>query len=154
MAKLKSKSIKKDTYFGSRKKYLLRIRDKNGRGILNLKSKNVEKGIEVNQEVEIPIKSIDRFKALMKDLKIPAYMSKKKISEVYIKGDFQIELNEITGLGHYLEIEYKVRDKSGIPKAKNELNRIFKQFGFNPSQYEKRYYIDLLAKKRKNKNSN
>lgn len=149
IAKLKGRSIKKDTYFGSTSKYLFRLRDKNGKGILNLKNKKVERGVEVNQEIELPVTSVMKIKSLLKKLKIPTYISKKKESEVYLYKSFQIELNRVEELGYYLEIEHPVKDKSEIPKAKKEIVDIFRKFGFKPSQFEKRYYIDLLAEKRK-----
>ncbi len=153
MAKLKGKSIKKDTYFGSTSEYLFRLRDKSGKGIINLKSKKVERGVEVNQEMELPVSSVTKFKGLLKKLKIPAYISKKKESEVYLYKSFQIELNRVGELGYFLEIERPVKTKAEIPKAKREIREIFRKFGFNEKQFEKRYYIDLLAEKRKNKKS-
>lgn len=151
IAALKGKSIKKDTYFGSTSEYLFRLQDRNGKGALNLKNKKVEGGVEVNQEIELPVTSVAKMKSLLKKLKIPTYISKKKESEVYLYKSLQIELNKVGGLGYFLEIERLVRDKKEIPKAKKEITDIFRKFGFSPSQFEKRYYIDLLAEKRKNR---
>lgn len=150
IAKLKGKSIKKDTYFGSTSEYLFRLRDKNGKGILNLKYKKVEGGVEVNREVELPVSSITKVKGLLKKLKISTCASKKKISETYKYKTYQIELNKVEKLGYFLEIETIIQKKSDIPRAKKALREMFSRLGFSSKDFEKKYYLELLAEKRKN----
>ena len=149
IARLKGKSVKKDAYFGSTSKYMFRLRDKNGKGILNLKSKKVEMGVEVNQEIELPINSISKFHTLLTKIGIRLTAKKEKTSEVYKRGNLQIELNFVKGLGYYLEIETIVQKKSDIPKAKKALREMFSRLGFSPKNFEKKYYLELLAEKRK-----
>ena len=144
IAKFKAKSIKRDSYYGSLKSFFMRLREKGDQTILNIKSKKIEQGIEINHEIEWGIKSKSKFHNLLQKIDIPFVIKKEKHSEVYLHGPLQIELNYIPSLGYYLEIEYQVKTKKEIPIAKKKLHAIFKKFGFNPRQFEKRYYLDLI----------
>ena len=57
IAKFKAKSIKRDSYYGSLKSFFMRLREKGDQTILNIKSKKIEQGIEINHEIEWGIKS-------------------------------------------------------------------------------------------------
>jgi len=144
---------KKDSYYGDIKSHFfyLRTREKNGKPFLNLKSKKVEKGIEMNQEIKLPLTSMLKFHTLLKKLGIQLTARKEKKGEIYKGEEVQIELNTIKGLGDFLEIEIIVQKKSDIPEAKKALRKWFKQLGFSPEDFEKKYYLELLAEKRKNK---
>ncbi len=150
IAQYSKKVIKKDYYYANPKTFFLRIREKNKKGVLNLKSKKVEQGIELNQEIELSIDSASKFHALLKKIGILLTAKKDKISEIYKKKDLQIELNFVKGLGYFLEIEIIVQSKTQIPNAKKALLRQFAQLGFSPNDFEKKYYLELLAEKRKN----
>ena len=153
IAKKEGSIVNLDRYYSNPKQFFLRIRERNGEGLLNLKSKTREKGIELNQEIEIPITSAKKFDSLLKKMKIPHYISKQKDSILFRKGDFQIELNTIKNLGYFLEIETIVNSKAGLKKAKAGLLSIFKSLGFTNKDFEKKYYLELLEEKRKNKSS-
>ena len=144
-AKKSHKSIKKDSYYGDIKKIYLRIREKNNSGIINLKSKKVEKGIEVNQEIELPLTSASEFHNFLKKNNIPLTAKKEKRSEIYKKGNVQIELNYIKKLGYFLEIEVIAKTGKEIPESKKALHSVFSKLGFKSSQFEKKYYLELLS---------
>ena len=149
----KGSVIKKDFYFFAhpKKAFFLRIREKNKKPFLNMKSKKREQGIEINQEIKLHLISSSKFHALLKKIGIPLTTTKDKIGEIFKKGNMQIELNFVKGLGYFLEIETIVKSKSEIPKAKKALRDLFKKLGFSPKDFEKKYYLELLEEKRKNK---
>ncbi len=147
IAKRSHKSIKQDSYYGDLKTFYLRIRKKNKFGILNLKSKRVEKGIEVNQEIELPLISASKFHNFLKTINVPLTAKKEKKSEVYKKGNIQIELNLVKKLGYFLEIEIIANTRKDIPNAKKALLRAFSQLGFTPDKFEKKYYLEMLMSK-------
>ena len=153
IARYSKKVIKKDCYYADPRTFFLRIREKNGKPSLNMKSKKVEQGIELNQEIKLHLTSSSGFHAFLKKIGIPLAARKDKIGEIYKKGDVQIELNFVKGLGYFLEIETIVKSESQIPKAKKALRNQFAQLGFKPIDFEKKYYLELLAEKRKNKSA-
>lgn len=139
-----------DRYYGSPNLFYLRVREKNKKIFLHLKNKERGEGIEYNQEVELPLTSASGFDRFLKKNSIPLYTSKKKLGELFTYGDFQIELHQVTGLGYFLEIETLVESKAAIPQAKRALRKLFKQLGFSPKDFERKYYLELLEEKRKN----
>lgn len=143
---------KTDVYYGHLKKdcAYLRTRVKNGEPFLNIKTKKTEKGIEANQEIKMALTSMPAFHKLLKKIGIPMVGKKQKKGAIYRKGGMQIELNTVGGLGDFLEIETIVPEKSDIPRAKKALRNLFKQLGFGPEDFEKKYYLELLEEKRKN----
>jgi predicted adenylyl cyclase CyaB len=146
-AKFKGKSFNKDAYYGRDPGFSLRIREKDGSTNLCIKQKKVERGIETNKEIEIPISSKLKFEKVLEDFGFKKYDDgKTKKSILFTKGSLLIEVNEITSLGYFLEIEKQVESKKEVPKAKKELEAIFKTFGFSSKQFEKRYYLDMLSK--------
>ena len=153
IAAKKVKVIKKDFYYSTypKKAFFLRIREKNGKPFLNLKTKKVEQGIELNQEIKLPLTSASKFHVLLKKIGIPLTAKKEKTGEIFKKGNMQIELNFVKGLGYFLEIETIVKSKTEIPKAKKALRELFSQLGFKPGDFEKKYYLELLEEKRKNR---
>ncbi len=150
-AKRSGIEVNKDIYFSGTKSYFLRLREKNGQGLLNLKSKKRGEGIESNQEIELNLTSGEKFKSWLKKIGIKKGIQKTKKSIVYKKRGVRFELNEVDELGHFLEIEIISEDKEGIPRAKKELIEWFSKFGFSQKDFETKYYLELLTEIRKNR---
>lgn len=150
IAQFVKKVVKRDHYIGYLPKYSFRIRNEEGDSTLHLKEKKVEGGIESNTELDFAITSPKKGLSLLRSLNIKMPLKKRKSGEIYRHKNIQIEINRIRGLGYFLEIENVVDRESSIPKAKEELHEIFEKLGFKPSQFEKRYYLEMLADISKN----
>jgi predicted adenylyl cyclase CyaB len=144
-AKKKEDTDIKDSYYSSPKNTSLRIRVNNGCGTLNIKSKKKEQGIEMNHEIELPLKSPSKFSSFLQKIGFPLTATKEKKGDIYQYGDMRIELNFIKKLGYFLEIENIVKKESDILSAKKALRAIFNKLGFDSSDYEKKSYLELLA---------
>ncbi len=149
MTKPGKKVIKTDAYYGDEKAFSIRIREENGKAFFCLKKKNRSRGVEMNQEIDFPLKSGEDFHKWLWKLGIKKTAQKQKQSLVYNYQDFHIELNHVAGLGDYLEIETLVEDPKKVPAAKRQLHDLFKRLGFAPDQFEKKYYLELLQEKEK-----
>ncbi|MBI5732113.1 MAG: class IV adenylate cyclase [Candidatus Magasanikbacteria bacterium] len=150
IAEKKGKSEKKDFYYGNLNHLYLRIRQMDQGAILSLKSKKTEKGIEMNQEMELPVKSIKKLQSLLKKMGFECAAKKEKTTELYQSDSLKIELNKVKRLGYYLEIETIVKSEADIPKAKKRLIETFTRLGYSQKDFEKKYYLQLLDEKRKN----
>lgn len=148
-ATLKSKQTKKDTYYAYTPytPFAVRIREKGSKAIFGIKKKLMINGIEQNQEIEMLVKSKTAFEKILKKVSFPKSFQKNKKSEVYLYKSYQIELNYVPGLGHYLEIEHKAGTEADIPMATKELHAMFKRLGFKPQQFETRFYLEMLHEK-------
>ncbi len=143
------KETNTDHYSSDLKNHHLRVRDKNGQGFIHIKSKTRGEGIEANQEVELKLTSGEKFKHWLGKMGINLGAQKVKESVVYKKGTVRFELNEVKGLGYFLEIEIISGKKEGIPKAKKQLIGWFEKFGFGQKDFERKYYLELLEEIRK-----
>ncbi len=151
IAKFKKSVKNRDRYFPLNKKFALRVRQQNKTAILHFKKKQMEKGIELNQEIEFNLTSAQKMLVFLKRIGIDLPLRKYKNSEIYQLGDMQIELNFVKGLGYFLEIETIVKSKTKIPNAKKALRELFSKLGFKAGDFERKYYLELLEEKRKNR---
>jgi len=147
IAGFKGEETKKDTYYGNDNTVHIRLRETEKSVVLAIKDKININGIESNSELEWGISDKKGFEDFLKKIGLKQFIKKLKTTRAYQFKGFNIELNYVKNLGYFLEIERVVKSKSQIPKTKKELIDIFKRFGFKQSQFEKRYYVDLLQKK-------
>jgi len=152
LAKFVKKTVKKDFYFPDFEKTMIRLRMEGKKGVFAMKSKTRRSGVELNEELEWDVADPRAFLRVMKEIGLPLTLKKEKFSEIYRCGKFTIELNRVTGLGHYLEIETMVKSKSAMKGAQKELLSLFARLGFSPNKFENKYYLELLLE-RKNRPS-
>ena len=143
-------STKKDQYYGNGA-FDLRIREENGVAVLTIKHRKRERGIEMNEETEIPIPRAAPWDRMLRQNGFPLKAKKEKRCQAFQYGKFRIELNTVKGLGHFLEIERLVKGESEVLEAKKDLVALFRKLGFGPATFERKLYLELLAEKRKNR---
>ena len=138
-------AVSKDVYYVNDRNFSMRVREKNGKGMINIKSRKKEKGIEINDELEIPVKDTAEFMRFLKKNGMREKARKEKKGIFYKKGKISIEFNNVKNLGYFLEIEILVKNESEIAGAKKSLDDIFKKLGFSKKDYEKKSYLQLLT---------
>jgi adenylate cyclase class 2 len=144
-AKFSKNSHSQDTYYDeTAMKAVVRIRKRDKKDSFDLKWHDTKKGIESNIEIEWGIKDLPGWKSFLKKLDINPFMRKEKKSLFYQLEDYSIELNHVTKLGYYLEIEKLVDSENEIIKAKKGLIEVFEKFGFSAKDFEPKRYLELL----------
>ena len=86
----------------------------------------------------------------MTDLGFKKWINKIKISETYQHKKYKklnIELNEVKGLGYFIEIEY-LANKSEMNKAKSIIIKTIKDLQLNNNQVNNTGYTKMLWRKR------
>lgn len=123
----------------------LRIRKIDGYYIVNFKhALSYEKGVHAKKEVEFKVSNIKDFLVLISDFGFRKWLTKEKRCEIFeIKKNFHIELNNVRGLGWFVETEY-LSDVKGIEKARNEVAKVMKELGFAKKDVVKHGYTKLL----------
>jgi len=149
MAGSPHKSEKSDTYYADTKQVHIRTRRVDNMTLLTLKNKSVKSSIEANVEMEWVVNQPAKWNRLMRKMGLKPFIRKTKMSDSYNFRSFNIELNYIPGLGHYLEIEKVIEDPKRVEKTQKELIAMFRELGYNQNQFERRYYLDLLEQARK-----
>jgi adenylate cyclase, class 2 len=152
-AKREGETLKVDRYYGHSRSHDLRIRQEGSRVVLAFKNRNREKGIEANEEIEIPIVAPEKWERLLAETGFPRFAVKEKRSLAFRFGPYHIELNRVKGLGCFLEIERLVSKKIQVPEARRGLVALFKRLGYSPRDFERKLYLELLAEKEKNRPS-
>lgn len=126
----------------------LRIRHKDNVYEVNFKKRisDTDK-VYAKNETEFQIKNIDSFVNLILDFGFKKWLRKEKTTELYkIKNNFHIELNNVKGLGWFIEVEY-LCNKSDIKVARSSVLKIVEDLGFHKKDIVQDGYTKLLWNK-------
>lgn len=130
----------------------VRIRNEDGETAVTYKRKEVQGGIEVNDEREFKIDDAAAFEALLVDLDFAPFIEKHKTTKsFYLKdGDgteLTIELSLVRDLGWFVEIEILADspDAAETERARATLLKTLARCGVPESAIEPRYYTEMLA---------
>jgi adenylate cyclase class 2 len=157
LGQLKNITEQIDTYFApSSNNYLLEkfpfkwfsIRERNGKTILNYKHFFPE-GAEQHSycnEYETELSSKESMKAILNELNIFEVVEVNKVRETYIIGDnYEIVLDNVKGLGYYLEIE-AMKDMGSPENVKSEMMQFISSIGITNYVVDHRGYPFELLK--------
>ena len=100
--------------------------------------------IDPKKEVEFQVSNINDFLSLITEFGFKKWITKNKVSEVYeIKPNFHIEINNVQGLGWFLEVEYLAK-KDEVQTARRKVIDLIKSLGFKEKDVVKPGYTKLL----------
>jgi len=156
LGKFKGRTKKIDDYYalGKLKEYkkrTLRIRKTGNHYEVNIKNKiSYVKGVHAKREVELKSTSkgsLPAFVEIIKDLGFKRWLRKEKTTELYeIKKNFIIEINNVKGLGWFIEVEY-LSDLKGIKKARDRVVKIINKLGVSEKEIIKDGYTKMMWNK-------
>ncbi|MGI9256974.1 MAG: class IV adenylate cyclase [Salinispira sp.] len=149
---------KTDIYFhlleNGRIKQELRLRSDADSAIVTLKEKMLDKSLEVNFEREFTVSDPEHFMYMLEGAGYLELIRKSKRGTSWQYRNYSIELSEIPGLGHFLELELLVEGQ--VPgdnihqikeEAKEEFHKLFTQLGIGAEKIEHRRYTSMLIAK-------
>jgi len=64
---------------------------------------------------------------------------------LFIVGRTRVHLDDVRGLGHFLELEVVLEDGESVEEGVREAHSLMSQLGIQPSQLLDTAYVDLLA---------
>lgn len=146
----------KDTYFNSPIKDFaktdeaLRIRNStrkdNVNNFITYKGPKIESTSKTREEIEVAIEDIYKISKLFEKLGFKKGSIVVKNREIYEFNEYIISLDDVEGLGPYMEIEVDLEDESDFQPALKGIFKTFKKLGiFNG--FERTSYLELLEKK-------
>jgi predicted adenylyl cyclase CyaB len=113
--------------------------------LVTAKRKSMHGGVEVNDEIEFSISDSEAFCAFSAMLGYSVSLEKGKAGYSWAPApQVTIELAEVKGLGHFIEIEEMVEDSAAIPAARTRVLELLVSLGFGEQDVEPRYYTDML----------
>lgn len=72
----------------------------------------------------------------------------EKVREIYRWQDVRVHLDQVEGLGVFLEFEYEVIDHEEVIRdSKNKLMKMLRDLGINEEQLQEYSYSDMLLKR-------
>lgn len=117
--------------------------------LVTLKEKDFDQECEINKEIEYQVNCGTAFVDFVEALGFQEFIVKHKKSYLFQKEGFSFELNEIVGLGFFLEIEYLSKDKKNQKEISLQLKKRLVHFGIESDKIETQYYFSLLLQKQK-----
>lgn len=67
-----------------------------------------------------------------------------KTRRLFLIGQTRVHLDNVAGLGDFLELEVVLRPGQSVDEANLVLNSLLTQFGIKPDQFKAQAYIDML----------
>jgi adenylate cyclase class 2 len=151
-------TIKEDVYYGEPglagrkldplRDRVVRVRIEDGHALLTAKRKAVRAGVEESEEIEVGTDDGVATRRLLDYMGWKPVVSKRKETRAYEwAAGLTVELNEIAGLGAFVEVERLLPDGSNeeaAARARDEVKRVLRELGIEESAIEPRPYMVLL----------
>ncbi|ASJ10917.1 adenylate cyclase [Thermococcus sp. P6] len=145
-----------DTYFNhpcrdfGKTDEALRIRIKRFDGhleaFLTYKGPRMEETSKTRKELEVQINDPEEHARVLKSLGFTEVLTVRKTRErYYVDRGITIALDEVNGLGKFVEIEYLTGKEDEVKKIVGELREILKSLGVK--RFERRSYLELMLEK-------
>jgi adenylate cyclase class 2 len=131
----------------------LRIRVKRFDGhfeaFLTYKGPKIDENSKTRREIEVEITDPDKHAEILKNLGFVEVLTvEKKREKYYVEKGVVVTLDDVDGLGKFIEIEAMTEDEKEVPELVEKLRKILLELGVK--RFERRSYLELLLEKGKN----
>lgn len=121
----------------------LRIRQENGDIYLTYKGPKIDDETKTRREIEIELKSLEKMDSILEFLGFKKSKTVEKQRQLYSIDEYKIALDDVKGLGEFIEIETITDTKDGYEQKKDEALDILKKL-VNSETITKSYMEMLL----------
>lgn len=127
----------------------LRIREKAGNTSLNYKHFHPENVAVTTHcdEFETGINEPEKLRKIFAALNFNKLITVKKQRKTFFTTDFEIALDIVDGLGHFIEIE-ALKDFGGMHATRNKIHEFARSLSLDPTKEDQKGYPWLLLEKR------
>ncbi|MDR3334542.1 MAG: class IV adenylate cyclase [Treponema sp.] len=108
------------------------------------KIKEVQEGIEVNDEREFEVSDKAAFEELLRRVGLEPGVAKHKQGWAWEYEGITVELAQVTGLGWFVELEILTDTGGIVAGARTRLLACLQQLGIAENRIESRYYTEML----------
>ncbi|MCQ6253708.1 class IV adenylate cyclase [Methanocaldococcus sp.] len=145
------KKFQEDIYFnGSNRDFkktdeALRIRDDNGTFFITYKGPKLDNISKTREEIEVKIEDKEKMRLILKKLGFKEVPPIRKIREIYKRGDIIASIDNVEGLGIFLELEKSISDSEITKKDEilNELLDLLKSLNISKDKIIRKSYLEL-----------
>jgi len=127
----------------------LRIRVQDGKSFLTYKGPKMDKISKTRKEIELTIDNVNAMGEILTSLGFSpvAVVSKKRKN--FRLGDLYLSLDEVRGLGDFIEIEISVKDSRNYEEKVEAIFKLFEKLGIKRESSIRKSYLEMLLEKNK-----
>lgn len=138
---------KQDTYYRAPPAagaFEFRIRRTGNEAVCTRKEKQIESGLEINQEFEFSASSAELLDDLVSRLGCVVFARKRKRGYRFVVDGLTVELSDVAELGWFVEIEALVRDAEERPKVETSIRGLLSNLAIPDRLIEPTPYTTML----------
>lgn len=121
----------------------LRIRETPTRTLLTYKGPKIDEKSKTRQEIETEISNPQKMTRILEHLGFKKAHKVVKKREIYQLDDLTITIDNIEGLGTYMEIEKDIKENEDYDETLNKIYKIYKKLGIQKG-FQRKSYLELL----------
>ncbi|ACV24264.1 class IV adenylate cyclase [Methanocaldococcus fervens] len=121
----------------------LRIRDEDGKFFVTYKGPKIDKISKTREEIEVGIEDKEKMRQIFIKLGFKEVPPIRKVREIYKKDDIGASIDEVEGLGLFLELEKSIPDINKKDKVLDELMEILKSLNISRENIIRKSYLEL-----------
>jgi len=127
----------------------LRVRDADGEYRLTYKGPKKDDETTSRPEIEIRIESAMEMIKILDELGFYEICKVKKLRKTYLLKDLIITLDNVDGLGEFIEVEGKASNDEEFKEKKDEIFKLLKKLGLLREEISQRSYLEMLLNEKK-----
>jgi adenylate cyclase class 2 len=122
----------------------LRIRRVGDKAIFTYKGPKIDSQTKTREELSVELSDGDAMKEVLLKLGFSEVGVVKKMRKKYQVGEFKVCLDEVEGLGSFVELEVEVTtdDQDKVARSRDDILRTLEEWGL--SRIERKSYLELL----------
>jgi adenylate cyclase class 2 len=121
----------------------LRIRDDNGTYYVTYKGPKIDRISKTREEIEVRIDDKEKMRMIFKKLGFREVRPIRKVREIYKKDDITASIDDVEGLGLFLELEKNIYNINEKDEALKELMEILKALNISRDNTIRKSYLEL-----------
>jgi adenylate cyclase class 2 len=121
----------------------LRIREEEGRSFITYKGPKLDDQTKTREELEVPLVDPKDLGALLLRLGFEPVAVVEKLRRGYLMGTLEVTVDEVKGLGYFLEVE--ARECQDLEEGKARVLDILQRLGLD--RLERKSYLELLLER-------
>ena len=114
---------------------------------MTYKGPKIDKISKTREEIEVKIEDGHKMEKILEKLGFKKVPPIRKIREIYKKEDIEASIDNVDGVGLYLELEKTIKDEKEKDSALNLLMDILKSLNISSNRLERKSYLELLHKR-------
>ena len=127
----------------------LRLRKMSSRVELTYKGPRVGSISKTREEITLRVSDFDMCREMLKKLSFREVVEVFKVRRTYRLNGFKINLDNVMGLGRYVEVEVEAPSISDVPNVEGRVKELLEKLGFHKEQFIRKSYLELILESRK-----